>query len=65
MGVLSIFIKCDIDVLKLLLFDQLRYMMLHYVTFATCYATFCSSIIPRCVAADKSWWVNGDAGVGV
>ncbi len=34
----------DIDVLKLLLFEQLRCVMLCYATITLCYATFCSSI---------------------
>ncbi len=35
---------CDIDVLKLLLFEQLRCVMLCYATITLHYATFCSSI---------------------
>jgi hypothetical protein len=35
---------CDVDVLKLLRFDQLHDVMLCYVTSTLCYSTFCSSI---------------------
>jgi hypothetical protein len=34
------FTKCDVDILKLLSFDQLHYVMLHYVTFPLCYPMF-------------------------
>jgi hypothetical protein len=33
------FTKFDLDILRLLRFDQLRYVMPRYVTFTLCYAT--------------------------
>jgi hypothetical protein len=52
------FTKCDVEVLKLSHIDQLRYIMLHYVTFRLCYAMFVAVSIRLIFKATIGYWTR-------